>query len=141
MMAKTKMKPLALLLVAALFAGAVPAQAQDQTPPVRRAFNEKLGWIGVATMMGGALVMVPWKTEVGAEDVNLFGQDVCWIDDPLHRRFDVQRGMCATTTPRIKAGLITMGIGGAIAVLGFHKVTVEPQIGPQVLSARVSVRW
>ena len=78
----TTMKTLALLLVAALLAGATPAAAQtaaENPPAVKRPFSEKLGWAGVFTMMGGAMLMVPWKTEAGAEDWNLFGEDVCVI--------------------------------------------------------------
>ena len=44
-------------------------------------------------------------------------------------------------TPLIKAGLITMGVGGAAAFLGFHEVTVTPHVGYQVIGARVSVKW
>ena len=41
----------------------------------------------------------------------------------------------------IKAGLITMGIGGAMALIGFHKVTVSPQVGHKVVGAKMSVKW
>ena len=56
-------------------------------------------------------------------------------------RFDIQHHPCDTTTPLIKAGLITMGVGGAVALLGFHKVTVKPQVGYQIIGAKVSVKW
>jgi len=34
-----------------------------------------------------------------------------------------------------------MGIGGAMALIGFHKVAVSPQVGQKVVAAKVSVKW
>jgi hypothetical protein len=106
----------------------------------KRSFSPVLGWTGVATMAVGAALMVPWKTETGAEDYNIYGEDVCIVSD-YNNKFDAYDGQCATTEPMIKAGLITMGIGGALAFLGFHKVTVSPQLGHKVMGAKVSVKW
>lgn len=135
------------LLAAALLGGATPVGAQDRTPTAQHFYNEKLGWIGVATMVGGAMVMVPWKTEPGAEDWNLLGQDVCVVTQYQGEygnngnKFDIERHPCDTTTPLIKGGLITLGIGGALALVGFHKVRVTPTIGPHVAAAKFSVNW
>jgi hypothetical protein len=106
----------------------------------KRSFSPVLGWTGVATMAVGAALMVPWKTETGAEDYNIYGEDVCIVSD-YNNKFDAYDGQCDTTEPMIKAGLITMGIGGALAFLGFHKVTVSPQLGHKVMGAKVSVKW
>jgi hypothetical protein len=43
--------------------------------------------------------------------------------------------------PQIKAGLITMGVGGAMVLVGFHKVTVKPQVSHDVIGANLSVKW
>ena len=48
---------------------------------------------------------------------------------------------CAASTPRIKAGLITLAVGGGMALVGFRRVTIAPRLGAQTVGVAVSVKW
>jgi hypothetical protein len=92
------------------------------------------------TAFVGAIVMVPMK-DPDATDYNINGDSFCVTTNTVRNRVDVTDGSCSESEPMIKAGLITMGIGGAMALIGFHKVTVSPQMGHKVVGATMSVTW
>lgn len=125
----------AWIMVAAMVLGlASPAAAQE-----KRSFSAPLGWVGVATVAAGAALMVPWPE---GEDWELFGENVCVIEG--YQKFDIKRGTCDTWDPMFKAGLITAGIGAALIVVGFHKVSVRPTAswnGGKSIGAQASVKW
>jgi len=106
----------------------------------KKFLSSTLGWTGVVTAFVGAIVMVPMK-DPNATDYRIYGDSFCVTTDTTRNRVDVTDGSCRESEPMIKAGLITMGIGGALALIGFHKVTVSPQVGHTVVGATMSVTW
>ena len=135
-----------LLLAGALIAGAGPASAQTPTPVVTRAAHAKLGWVGVLTMIGGGLMMLPYKTQVGAEDWTLNGRPSCVVfhraDGSGGNEFSLLHdGFCETTHLPITAGLVTLGTGAGLTWLGFRKVQVAPTFGARRVGATVAVQW
>jgi len=141
----TKMSTRVVIVVLALLAGPGRAFAQDPVKVPANVVEKKflstmLGWTGVLTAFVGAIVMVPMK-DPDATDYNITGHSLCVTTNTDRNRVDVTDGSCSESEPMIKAGLITMGIGGAMALIGFHKVTVSPQVGHKVVAAKVSVKW
>ena len=141
----TKMSTRVVIVVLALLAGPGRAFAQDPVKVPANVVEKKflsttLGWTGVLTVFVGAIVMVPMK-DPDATDYNINGDSFCVTTNTDRNRVDVTDGSCSESEPMIKAGLITMGIGGAMALIGFHKVTVSPQVGHKVVAAKVSVKW
>jgi hypothetical protein len=137
-MTTTKTTRLWALLLMAVLCAPFPAAAQSPAPE-KKPLAAWLGWTGIATAAVGGALMIPWKTEVGAEDLELYGDDVCVVS--TDRKFNVYDGQCDTTEPMIKAGLITMGVGAALALVGFHKVEVKPLLGHKVVGAKVAIQW
>jgi hypothetical protein len=127
------MKTIAIMTaVLMMLSGTASAQPSTRTRPL----SPVVGWLGVTTMFVGGALMVPWPQ---GENYTIYGSDVCILSGPSS--FDVQDGACSTMRPRIKAGLITAGIGAAVALVGFHKVTVAPQISRQTIGATAHVTW
>jgi hypothetical protein len=139
-------KTIVWMVALALLANSGKAFAQDA--PVKgpdnvvekKFYNQTLGIAGMATILTGAILMVPMKEE-GATDVSIYGDSFCVTTNTARNRVDVTDGSCTESEPMIKAGLITMGIGGALALIGFHKVTVSPQVGHKAVGAKLSVKW
>jgi hypothetical protein len=143
-MTKTKTRVVWMVVLALLASpSGVFAQEPVKVPAnvVEKKFlSTTLGWTGVITAFVGALVMVPMK-DPNATDYNIKGDSFCVTTNTTRQRVDVTDGSCTESEPMIKAGLITMGIGGAMALIGFHKVTVSPQVGHKVVGAKMSVKW
>jgi hypothetical protein len=130
------MKITTMVLIAVLLAGTAHAE-----PPVEtRSYNQKLGWGGVLTAIVGAALMVPYR-EPGSTDVTVYGRPQCIINNPNLAHYEIQNHACREGEPLVKAGLITMGVGGGMMLVGFHKVHVAPIVGKGVAGASASVRW
>jgi hypothetical protein len=116
---------------------ATSALAQPPQPVEKKqSRNLALGLVGVITMVAGGALMVPWPM---GEDWELLGDNYCYSTG--YRKIDLERGTCDTMEPMIKAGLITAGIGAALAVIGFSRVTVRPAISKTGYGATATVQW
>jgi hypothetical protein len=129
------MKTMTTVLLVSLWAG--PAAA---APPETRSYNQKLGWGGVLTAIVGAALMVPYR-EPGSTDVTVYGRPQCVINNPNLAHYEIQNHACREGEPLVKAGLITMGVGGGMMLVGFHKVHVAPQVGRKSVGVSASVQW
>ena len=129
----------AWIVVLALLAGSGTAFAQG-APVEKKMFNQTLGLVGLAAILTGAILMVPME-DPNSTTYNLPDDSFCVTTNTTRQRVDVTEGGCRASEPMITAGLITMGIGGALTLIGFHKVTVSPQVGHKVVGAKLSVKW
>jgi hypothetical protein len=111
--------------------------AQTRQRPETRPASPTLGWIGVATMVTGAALMVPWAD---GESRSYNGQDYCYRQ--RKNDFDLERGGCGVMDPvSVKGGAITLAAGGAMALLGFRRVRVTPQVAKGGASLSASFTW
>lgn len=123
----------AAVVMATMVSGSVAAQTAPKPTPTRtEQRNPVVGWIGVSTMLVGGLMMLPYSY---GTDYTVYGQSVCV------NQHEISGYACSEIKPHIRAGLITMGIGGALMAVGFSKVTVAPQLGRQVVGATATVQW
>ena len=65
----------------------------------------------------------------------------CADSNMARRSVSVTKGGCDDLPPMITAGFVTMGVGAVMALIGFHKVKVAPQVGHKAMGAKVSVKW
>ncbi len=137
------MKKMIATLVTActLMQGTAWAQDNPQKPPPgtvveTRPANRLLGIAGLGTMAAGAAMMIPWAE---GESWKLNGHDYCYSERTNEINFE--RGICGTTKPMIKAGLITVGAGALMTWLGYRHVTVTPQVDKNTVAATAAVKW
>jgi hypothetical protein len=112
---------------------------EKEDPRTSRPASPLLGWLGLSTMLAGGAIMVPWSE---GEDWEINGQSYCYSEGP--RRINFERGACGVTevTPTmIKAGLITVGVGGVMALLGWRRVAVAPTVTKDTVGASATVKW
>ena len=107
------------------------AWAQEKRPASR-----PLGLVGLGTMAAGVVMMIPWAE---GEDWTVNGYSYCYSE--YTNEINFEPGMCGTTKPLIKAGLITVGAGALMTWLGYRKVTVTPQVNKNTVGAIATVKW
>lgn len=143
-MAKTKTMVVWMVVLALLASpGGAFAQEPIKAPATvveTKMFNQTLGVVGLAAILTGAILMVPME-DPNSTTYNLPSDSFCVTTNTTRQRVDVTEGGCRASEPMIRAGLITMGIGGVLALVGFHKVTVSPHVGHKVVGATMSVKW
>jgi hypothetical protein len=140
-------RTVAMVMMVAMVMAAMPGAAMAQgtgrssapaTPKVEtKHYSDGLIVTGLLTTIVGGLIMVPWNLR--GENYNIYGDDVCVIDE--YHVFDVQDGPCATSTPHLKAGLITMAVGAGLMAVGAVKVKVVPIASKGVTGATFTLTW
>jgi len=140
-MAKTKTMLVVMLVLAMLSRSGVAFAQAGPVEPTKQSYNQMLGIAGLATIMTGALLMVPMEDPT-ATSYYLEGTGSYCVDSNTTRQsVSVTKGGCDDLPPMITAGFITMGVGAVMTLIGFHKVKVSPQVGPKAVGAKVSVKW
>jgi hypothetical protein len=116
---------------------AAPGVWVDEQPPVSetKPANRILGMIGVGAMIAGGAMMVRPKSE----DWTLNSRSYCYSEH--YREINFEPGMCYTTKPMIKAGLITAGAGALVTWLGYRNVKVAPNVSKGTVGATATVKW
>jgi hypothetical protein len=127
-------KALATLVIVSLL---VPTTGLAQQPVETRPASRTVGMIGLITMGVGGVLMVPWAE---GESRRYNGQDYCYRQ--RKNDFDFERGPCGVMEPvSVKGGAITMAAGGVVALLGYRRVRVTPQVGKDGVSAGATFTW
>lgn len=126
----------------ALLAQSGTAVAQDAPVKVEtKRYSDTLGIAGLATILVGAVLMVPMDDPT-AKSYSFEGTGTyCADTNTSNGNVRVTTGGCDPLPAMRTAGLVTMGAGVVMALVGFHKVTVSPQVGRKTVGANVSVKW
>ena len=130
------------MLVLAMLSSSGTAFAQvGPVEPKKQAYNQMLGIVGLATIMTGALLMVPMEDPTATSYYLEGAGSYCVDTNTTRQSVSVTKGGCDDLPPMITAGFITMGAGAVMALIGFHKVEVSPQVGHKAVGAKLSVKW
>jgi hypothetical protein len=122
-----------------LIASFLPGSAWAQAPGEKVAASPLLGWLGVATMVAGGSLMVPWSE---GENYKINGQTYCYSQGRNYLNFE--RGACGVTEPTptmIKTGAVIAAAGGVMALLGFRRVEFIPGIPGESVGMGVAIKW
>jgi hypothetical protein len=112
-----------------------PAWAQD-----KKRYSDRLTIAGLTTVLVGAVLMVPMDDST-SKTYSFDSGSYCADTNTSNGNVSVTKGGCSDLPALRTAGLITMGVGGALTFIGLHKVAVKPQVGPGVMGAKVAIKW
>lgn len=140
-MAKTKAMLVVVVVMAMLSSSGTAFAQAGPVEPKKQSYNQMLGIAGLATIMTGALLMVPMEDPSATSYYVEGAGSYCADTNTPRQSVSVTKGGCDDLPPMITAGFVTMGVGAVMALIGFHKVQVSPQVGNKAVGAKVSLKW